>query len=239
MVGYLALGAVLVCGLYLLLRAFLVADAAMLARTLRRVGIGLAALVLVFLAVTGRIGPALLLGSFLLPIVVGRGGLPGWFRTPAGPGPGRSSSVRSRFLRMELDHDSGAMSGEILDGPLEGRRLDGLTLEELLDLLDGCRREDPQSAALLEAWLDRSRSGWRDGEAARNGPEGPESGRSAGFSAMTRDEAYEILGLERGAPPEAVKEAHRRLMLKIHPDQGGSNYLAAQINRAKDILLNV
>jgi DnaJ-domain-containing protein 1 len=243
MAAYLALGAAVVFGLYLLLRAFLAADAATLARTLRRVGIGLAVLVLVFLAVTGRIGLAMLLGSFLLPLILGRGSLLGRLRMPAGPKPGRSSSVRSRFLRMELDHDSGEMSGEVLDGPLRGRMLDGLSPEEQLDLLGLCRQQDPQSAALLEAWLDRSRPDWRDAWSARKGEAGAESGpsgsRFAGPAAMTRDEAYEILGLERGATPEAIKEAHRRLMLKLHPDQGGSNYLAAQINRAKDILLNV
>lgn len=243
MLWFLGLGAAAAFGLYLLLRVFLTADAAVLARTLRRIGVVVAVLVVAFLAVTGRIGMAVLLGSFLLPLIGGRSGFLARFRSPSTPQPGRTSSVRSRFLRMELDHDSGRMAGEVLEGPLRGRMLDGLSIAELLGLLAECRYSDPQSAALLEAWLDRSQEGWREAEAARKeeagGQSGPSGGRSGGSAIMTKEEAYEILGLQKGATPDAIKEAHRRLMLKFHPDQGGPTYLAAQINRAKDILLNV
>jgi hypothetical protein len=52
-----------------------------------------------------------------------------------------------------------------------------------------------------------------------------------------REEAYEILGLQPGATKEQIKAAHRRLMQRVHPDHGGSDYLAVRVNQAKDLLL--
>ena len=153
-----------------------------------------------------------------------------------GPSPGQTSEVGTRFLRMTLNHDSGEMSGLVLEGRFRGRTLDELDLQELVALWRECRAQDVQSAAVLEAFLDRNEGeAWRD--LAGQGAESPGAGTGAAEAAMTREEAHEILGLQPGAAKPEILEAHRRLMQKIHPDHGGSNYLAAKINQAKDLLL--
>ncbi len=146
------------------------------------------------------------------------------------------SRVATRLLEMELDRRSGRLDGTVLGGRFAGRRLGGLGLAELRELLAEFRREDPDSAKLLEAYLDRRDPGWRatgfeeeGGEAGRAGP--------AGDRVMDERTALAVLGLRRGASVEEIKAAHRRLMAKLHPDHGGSNYLATQINRAKETLL--
>ena len=55
---------------------------------------------------------------------------------------------------------------------------------------------------------------------------------------MTRAEAYEVLGLKPGANEEEIRAAHRRLMQAAHPDHGGSDWLAARVNLARDVLLS-
>ena len=154
-----------------------------------------------------------------------------------GPTPGSASRVEADWLRMTIDHDTGKLDGEVLSGAFRGRTLDSLAPGELLALLSECRRSDPEAARLLEAYLDRRLGGdWRSG-----GPnEDPAAGaRETGSPEvpMTAPEALRILGLEPGATREAIVDAHRRLIQKLHPDRGGSSYLAAQINRAKDVLL--
>ena len=149
--------------------------------------------------------------------------------------PRRSSEVETDYVRMRLDHDSGTMSGIVRRGAFEGRRLDELTRSELLALWRLCRVEDESGANLLEAYLDRLIPDWRI-EAQRAHSAGGKAGPRPG-DAMTRAEAYEVLGLSSGAGEAEIREAHRRLMLKLHPDHGGSTYLAAKLNRAREILL--
>lgn len=151
---------------------------------------------------------------------------------PGGSAPGRSSRVETQFLRMVLDHDSGALGGEILDGPYRGRRLSQLSFDEAIELYRQCAA-DPRSAQLLAAWLDRTWPDWADRAAAREPPPAAPASEQ-----MSRTEAFAVLGLPPDATPADIKSAHRRLMAIMHPDRGGSNYLAAKINRAKDILLS-
>ena len=140
---------------------------------------------------------------------------------------GNSSEVSSRILTMRLDHDSGSLDGQILEGPLQGRQLASLSEQEFLQLLTYCREQDSQSARLLETYLDkRFGDSWREDDVSH---------QETALSDI--EKAYHILGLEPGASKEDIIEAHRRLMQKLHPDRGGSDYLAAEINQAKDLLL--
>ena len=149
---------------------------------------------------------------------------------------GRWSRVRSTYLSMRLDHDTGAMEGDVLAGRLAGRQLSSLMLSEALNLLGDCRRSDPDGARLLETYLDRRFTAWRDAEQSQTQGTGRGSG-NRGRGAMTRQEAYQTLGLRDGAGSEEIIRAHRALMKKFHPDRGGSTAQAALVNQAKDVLL--
>ena len=146
---------------------------------------------------------------------------------------GQRSVVETRFLRMTLDHDSGAMDGTVLAGVFAGQALGTLSPAQLGELMAECRREDPDSAALLAAYLQRTHGEhWQ-----QHAEEGPHAEGVATDGDMTRGEALEILGLDESADDEQIREAHRRLMQKLHPDRGGSTYLASKINQAKTRLL--
>jgi len=195
---------------------------------------GLAALGLAgLLLLRGRIDFAIGLGALGLWLLgVGGGGL-GGFRPVGSSGPG-VSRVRSAMIEMELDHATGAIEGEVLAGALEGKRLADLTRPQCEELHRICMSDDPEGARLLEAYLDRRFPGWRPAGQGDDYGRSRQSGRSA---AMTEDEAYEILGLQKGASREEVARAHRTLMKKLHPDHGGSTSLAARVNEAKEILM--
>jgi len=126
------------------------------------------------------------------------------------------------------------MAGTVRRGQFEGQSLDQMSLSELLDLMIECHVEDEQSAAVLAAYLDRIHPDWRTqaGAAAGAGRTAPASSGS-----MSAEEAREILGVGEQATENDIKEAHRRLMKQYHPDHGGSSYLAAKINEAKEVLL--
>lgn len=148
--------------------------------------------------------------------------------------PGGHSHVRSAALEMELDLDTGEMNGLVLAGSYEGRELDDLDEADLMHLYTELAA-DAESLGLLEAYLDRRSPDWRAGF-DMNDDAG--LGASPGSGAMTEKEAYEILGLGPGAGEAEIREAHRRLMKRMHPDAGGSAFLAGRINEAKAVLLS-
>ncbi len=197
---------------------------------------GLAALLLL-LTVRGGAEIAVPLLIVLAPFLVR------WLNTrsppspaaPAKPGSSGCSTITTRFLSMELDHATGAMSGRVLEGRFARHSLRDLSLQDLLDLWRECQ-SDAQSVAVLEAYLDRhAEADWR--ERLRDTGSTADPNRVSG--AMDRVEAYQILGLQPGASREDIQAAYRRLIQRVHPDHGGSSYLAARLNQARNVLLGV
>ena len=235
---YLLLGVVLL-GLGLLAaRSFAQANPASLAQGLRAFIAAFSALASTGLLFTGRFGLALItIGATVMAVRAMRRSAAGGLGEFGGRTSGQQSSeVVTDSLRMQLDHATGELDGEVLRGAFAGRSLGSLGLAELLQLLAGCQRDDPRSVALLETYLDRRQPDWRAHVA---GEQAGGSGQQAGATG-TMDEATacSILGLSPGASADEIKAAHRRLMTKLHPDHGGSSYLAAQLNQAKDLLLS-
>lgn len=177
------------------------------------------------LAVPAVIAGLTLMGIFQGASIPGFGGL-------GGKPKGQQSAVRTAYLDLTLDHDSGQMTGRFLAGSLAGQTLETVPVDRLVGTFSEI---DAESASLLEAYLDRREPGWR-----QNAQAGAHDGRARtapGLGAMSEQEAYDILGLQRGADEQAIRNAHRALMKKLHPDQGGSTWLATRVNQAKDVLL--
>jgi len=233
---YLLGGLAILCGLLLLGYLFLNTDPRRLAVVVKWSGIVLGALAVVALAVSGRLAMLLGLAAVGLPVLRRAYTMASGWR---GPSIGASSDVETPFVRMSLDHDTGAMHGTVLRGRFAGMRLDELGRAELLALLRECRTADEEGARLVEAYLDRTAPEWRD-DLGRDDPHREQRGAPPRGSAadVTVEEAYAILGLAPGADAEAIKAAHHRLMKQLHPDRGGTDYLGAKINRARDVLLN-
>lgn len=213
---------------YGLMMAFAHASPARVKAVAIGLAVGLLVGTVVLLLVGGRLPQALGAAAVLIPVALrwrqavraARG-----FTRRATPTPGQSSGVSSDFVEMRLDHDTGQMTGRVRRGRFSGRELGDLALIDLLDLRDEASG-DTDSLALIEAWLDRAHPDWRSAA-----PPPPGSGP------MTRVQALEVLGLAEGATEEEIRAAHRRLMASAHPDRGGSDWLAARINQARDVLL--
>ena len=225
------------------LRWFVKTPPKQVVRLLKRLAIGLGIGILIYLAAIGRLhwlfalSGSLFAVAYRVPSLLGLvtlmqrlSALKQAMGSARSPSAGQTSDVETRYLRMSLDHDSGVMNGEVLEGRFKGQQLSDMSIDDLLELLNECQAQEAQSATILETYLDRTHGDqWRQ-----------ESGneRSPASSAMTPEEAYEVLGLAAGARGKEVVEAHRRLMQKLHTDRGGSTYLAAKLNQAKDTLLS-
>lgn len=237
----LLIAALILWALVLGLRWFARADPATLAKAVKSGGgMGLL-LVAALLLLRGSVEAAAGLGGlgvWLLGWTAAPGftrGLRGNFGANAWRRPtGGASRVRTARIEMELDHGTGAMRGTVLAGAFAGSALADLSQPQCEDLLSSCRADDPDSARILEAYLDRRFPGWRaagqsDNDARREG--------RRGHTSMTEDDAYQMLGLAKGASGEEITRAHRSLMKKVHPDHGGTASLAALLNEAKDVLM--
>ena len=231
--------------LFAFLRWFTQVSPAAVKALLKRILLAGLVVVLLYLTVTGRLG-------WLVPVIGGLAALLArslphlirfapvlqriWMHYRSmGPqsAQGNVSTVETEYLRMKLDHELGEISGEILKGRFSGQTLGDLDLQRLLELRDEVASLDHDAVALIESYLDRIYpNDWRKAQSSRE-----QNARSDVHDRMTREEAYEILGIAQDATSGEIIAAHRRLIHKIHPDRGGSDYLAAKINRAREILL--
>lgn len=240
MLHLLVLGVCVAAGLFLAGYWLLNAEPAKVRAILKWVVITILAVGIVAVVVRGNPNYLWTAALFLLPALMRWRGLVRYFKnaakTVAGPSPGHNTSVRTEFLEMTLDHDTGAMSGAVIAGQHKGRQLGKMSLDDLLNLLGECHK-DPQSEQILESFIDRAHGDdWRFTQ-QRQGKNA--NGPSPQGSTMSQVQALEILGLNDGATHQEIRDAHKRLMMANHPDRGGSTYLAAQINQAKEVLLQV
>jgi hypothetical protein len=235
-VTWLVLGAALLVGAILVMRWFVGADPKTILRVLKWVGLALAIMFGVLMLVSGRLAWLWVALVGLMPWVSRLRMLGRLAKAARGPSGGQQSEVRTRFVLMRLDHDTGDMDGEVLQGPFAGRNLSELTRDDVVSLWRDAA-SDPQSVSVLEAYLDRVHGDAWDRGGARPRGSGGQDKRPGQGGAMTMEEAYNILGLDTDATEAEIKRSHKELMKKVHPDHGGSDYLASKINEAKELLL--
>jgi hypothetical protein len=233
--NFILIGGAALVGLLIMIQLLRKIGTRRLVRALRWIVGGAAAVLAAFLLLRGRIDIAAVVGAGAFSIL--RFGRLGPLVFDAGSvSEDNESTVKSRYIAMNLDHASGEVSGRVIAGAFKGADL--LELGEadtrlLLAEIEG----DADSMALLETWLDKNRAGWREYFAEQYGDGGERATADDGAAADPDAEAYEVLGLQPGATAAEIREAHHRLMKGVHPDQGGSTYLASRINEAKDRLL--
>ena len=203
-----------------------------------KLGLGVVLALAIFLTVTGRmhwVGAALtgLLVTLRqsLPLLIRYFPmLAGLLNRSSASSGAQTSTVETALLRMLLDHDTGNLEGEVLQGDYAGWRLQDMDRTQLEELLAFCQAQDSDSAQLLAGYLQQRFPGEQD----FTGSSQPNTQSTSG---MNRAEALAVLGLDENATEQDIIDAHRSLIQKLHPDRGGNDYLAAKINQAKDYLL--
>jgi len=190
--------------------------------------------ILVLALITGRLNPLIALIAAAIPTLQRLSTakqLFDRFRSAGGPRQGGTSRISTAMIEMQLDHDSGEMTGKVLKGKHTGTSLADLDQPQLMELMHECQTTDAQSAAVLAAYLDRRfGSEWRAGAQANHAT-------VLNSAPMSESEARDILGVSPQATRDDIVHAHKKLIQKLHPDRGGSNYLAIKVNQARDYLL--
>lgn len=235
--SYLILGAGILIGALLAVRWFVSTEPRTVMKVLKWVAIVAVGAAVVLIVLTGRFAMVLWAAPVLLPWIMrarmAARSAKNSARMSGFGARGRTSDVDSAFLSMQLNHDSGDMDGVVRKGAHAGRRLSDLELTDLIALHDTYAREDRESLKLLAAYLDRTYPDWRTGHEKQSGG----GGDDIGSGPMSRAEALRVLGLPDDANDAEIKAAHHRLIAGLHPDRGGSAYLSAKINEARDVLL--
>ncbi len=235
--AYLLLGLLILAGIVIMLRAHASASPASLTRAVQRTAIISAALGALLLLFRVPLGFILVGIGAIMPLMLRWRALwPAFDSSPNQPA-GRTSRIDTRYLRMALAHDTGALDGLVLAGKHRDKLLSKLTLEQLFEVRADCLTDDPEGVPLIEAYLDRIHGAdWRGANSGQRSSDNTSSSRTS--TAMTREEALQVLGLAPEASDAEIREAYHGLIQKLHPDHGGSDYLAAKVNQARDVLIS-
>jgi hypothetical protein len=234
--SYLLLGLVTLSAIVIMLRLYASASPAGLARAVRRTAVVSAALGTLLLLLRLPIGFMFVGIGAVLPLTLRLRALWPDFGAPPNQPRGKVSRIDTKMLSMALDHETGALDGLVRAGRYRDRMLSKLTLAQLLEVRAECIAGDPDGVPLIEAYLDRLHgAAWREDQARRQSSEEAPPRPASGV--MSRQEAFEGLGLPPTATDAEIRETYHRLIMKLHPDHGGSDYLAAKINQARDVLL--
>lgn len=199
----------------------------------------IAGIILVAILVwAGRLQSVWLL--YISPLPMAAIGYMAWEKFSPGHGARKSKSrIGTAYLKMVLDHDVGLFDGKVIKGVYRGMVLSAMTLEELR-LLQVEVSSDPDSVNVLNAYLDHAHAGARRNDSAGADANGNDrQTHQQTNDAMSEEEARNLLGLSKGASAVDIKASHRRLIKQVHPDHGGTDYLAYKINEAKNLLLNL
>ena len=247
--GWLLASAVILAVSMVAFNAFLTTPAKQTARLFTILGVLVAAIILI--VVSTRFGSfvASALGGLLIflfreqMLSLLRSFSPSATHSAGGQASGRgtqSSRVETAFVTMTLDHASGDMDGAVRVGAFAGQNLSEMPIADLAAFCgELILAEDQESFVLVQTYVERQRPSELETFRQAISELTEETSKSGGEEStqMSREEAFAVLGLPSTADEAAIRRAHKTLMMKFHPDQDGSDYLARKINLARDVLL--